>query len=349
MSPKAEVVAMNKSAALHVLLLVVCLFSLLFPACVTLKGNSSQQGQSTLSEVSTATSVSPDGQPLAVSSTFLATTPTIYATAKLTKAPEDTTVGVKWVYVSDDSGHPLNQQLSEDSTTATGTRYVSFSRQPAGGAWGAGRYSVSFLINGNEVSNAEFTVQAVQTTGAQAPTITFFKAVPEAISTGQAVTLSWSVTDATQVQISTIGSVAPVGNVIVTPVNSVEYSLTATNSAGSTSMKANITVTSFNSDKPDLVITDFHIDGDKAYYKIKNIGGAFAKQSTTILYVQGMKRASSLVDILAPGEERQQYFPNYSWTFGSGRSFNIPIRVCADALDQIGEYDKNNNCLVLDW
>lgn len=335
----------------RIITLLVTAFVCLFAAssCIKIQNSGASQGPVSLSEVSTASSVSPEGQPLSVSTIFLASTPVIYVTAKLNNAPENTTIGARWFYVKDNSGKEVNQQLGEDSQSAKGTRYISFSHQSPGGDWGSGQYSVSLLLNGKELTNIQFTVQPVQKANVPAPTISYFKALPEAISTGQAVTLSWSVTDAANVQISTIGSVAPVGNTIVTPVNSVEYQLTATNGAGSTSMKIDITVTSFNSDKPDLVITDFHVDGDKAYFKIKNIGGAFAKQTTTALYIEGLNRDSSLVDILALGEERQQYFQHYQWPYGSARTFEVPVRVCADALNQIGEYDKNNNCLVVDW
>ncbi|MCX6006404.1 MAG: hypothetical protein NTZ34_03975 [Chloroflexi bacterium] len=339
---------MKRFLAAASLLLIVCVSLSLWPGCVRLQTPPSSQGPGSLSEVTTASSVSPDGQPLSAASVFVASTPTIYVTAKVTNAPENTSITARWFYVKDDTGKAVNQQLSEDSATAKGTKYVSFSRQSTG-AWGSGEYSVSLLMNDKEVTNVQFTVQPVQKANVPAPTISYFKAVPEAISSGQAVTLSWSVTGANTVQISTIGNVATAGNVIVTPVNSVEYQLTATNGAGSTSMKVNINVTSFNPDKPELVITDFHVNGDKAYYKIKNIGGVNAKQSTTFLYIEGVKKTSSLVDILAVGEEREQYFPNFVWTYGANRTFKIPLRICADGLDQIGEYDENNNCLVVDW
>lgn len=191
------------------------------------------------------------------------------------------------------------------------------------------------------------------------PTILFFKAMPEAISTGQAVTLSWSTRDATSVTLSGIGDVPPTGNKIVVPVNSREYTLTASNKAGSTSLAVSIDVTSYISDKPDLTIIDFRVEGKKACYKIKNIGQTAvipesytnpnARPSLTYLYVDGTYRDASRVEVLAPGEERELCFPNYEWTHGSTRTFSLPVRICADVQNQIGEYDKNNNCLVLDW
>lgn len=330
-------------------ILISAVFIALLPGCVRLKPPPSADGPVSLSEVSTATSVTAEGQPLSISTSFLASTPVIYVTAKVTGAPGDTSIGARWTYIKNDAGTAINQQLREDSSTVTGTRYVSFSCQPSAGAWGSGQYSVSLLVNGSEVANTHFTVQPVQKADVPAPTIVFFKAVPEAISTGQPVTLSWNVTGASQVQISTIGNVSPSGNVIVQPVNSVEYQLTASNNAGSTGMKVNVTVTSFNTDKPELVITGFRVQGNQAYYKIKNLGGVNSKASTTFLYIEGSKRASSQCDILPVGEERELYFPNFEWTYGTARSFRIPLRICADGLNNISEYDENNNCLVVDW
>jgi hypothetical protein len=193
-------------------------------------------------------------------------------------------------------------------------------------------------------------VRPIQQANVPAPTISYFRAIPESIMAGQAVTLSWSVSDATQVSISPIGNVSPSGNYLVTPANSAEYSLTASNSAGSTSMKASVRVTSYISDKPDLVITDFKAEGNKASYKVKNIGGVnTVKPAMTYLYIDGNYRASSLSDILPAGQERWQEFPNYDWSYGAQRSFRIPVRVCADAQDVVGEYDEKNNCLSLDW
>lgn len=317
--------------------------------CIKVNNPAENQGPAMLSEINTATAVSAEGQPLAVASTFLASTPTIYVTAKVSNAPANTSVGARWLYVKDEAGQVLNQLLSEGTNTAKGTQYVSFSQQAGTGTWGSGQYSVSLSLNGKEVAVTQFSVKAMQTAGAQAPTISYFTAVPDSIMAGQAVTLNWATTGAAKTEISTIGSVPPTGNSIVTPGNSMEYQLSATNSAGSTAMKVNIRVTSFATDKPELVITDFGVEGDRAYYKIKNIGAVNAKRNTTFLFIQGDHRASSLVEILPAGEERKLYFSNYTWSYGAGRTYTVAVRVCADGLNEIGEYDRNNNCLSVDW
>jgi len=303
----------------------------------------------TLSNVNTATAVSSDGLPLSVASTFLASTPNIYVAGTVSDAPEDTQVTAQWVLVKNSTGNLLNQVLFNDSSTVAGTKNISFSHASPAGGWQSGQYAISLQLNGKEVTTAQFTVQSVQNANVPAPTISYFKALPDTIDTGQSVTLSWSTTDATNITISGVGNVAGQGNTLVTPVNSTEYTLKATNTIGTTAATVNIYVTSYISDKPDLVITDFHVEGDKAIYTIKNIGGVAAKQSTTFLYIQGDNKASSLVDILPSGSERSLAFPNYQWTYGTTRNYTLPVRICADGLKAIGEYNKDNNCMQINW
>jgi len=329
---------------------IVFILLLIMAGCIKVNPDAVSQGPVSLSEVTTATSVTADGQPLSVASLFLASTPTIYVTCKVNNAPEGTAVGVKWFYVKDASGIAQNLQLAEESSTVKGTRYVSFSRQPVTGTWGSGQYTVTLSLNGKDIANAQFTVNPVLQAVQQAPTITYFRAQPESIMAGQAVTLSWLVNNATSVSISPIGNVSPAGSQITTPANSTEYILTATNAAGSTKIKANVRVTSYISDKPDMAITDFWVDGNKAYFKVKNIGGVnTVKPCFTYLYVDGSQKASALTDILSAGQERAQSFPNFVWPYGTQRAYTLPVRLCADAQDAIGEYDEQNNCLNLNW
>lgn len=318
-----------------------------------------EKGPVSLTEISTATSISSNGQPMSVANSFLASTPEIYVCARVNNAPENSLAAAKCVYLGSGSRTTMDQVVSEDSINVSGTRYVAFKLHPSSGLWEPGNYSVSLYLNNAEVASTSFSVAAIQKADVPAPTISYFKAFPESISTGQAVALSWSTMGADTVTIAGLGNVPPVGDRIVVPVNSREYILTAVNKAGSTTVKVSITVTSFISDKPDLTITDFWVEGDRAYYKIKNIGqtkvmpetytNPNAKPSLTFLYVEGNYRDSSRVEVLAPGEERTLYFPNYQWPYGTQRRYSIPIRICADGQNLIGEYDKNNNCLVLDW
>ncbi|MBY0505649.1 MAG: OmpA family protein [Bryobacteraceae bacterium] len=72
----------------------------------------------------------------------------------------------------------------------------------------------------------------IQVTPPSAPRILRFTAAPQNIVTGEAATLLWSVENATDVTISTIGSVGNNGTFNVTPAGTTVYRLTARNQSG---------------------------------------------------------------------------------------------------------------------
>ena len=323
---------------------------ILSPGCLKVKNLDETQGPATLSEITTAAVVDAQGQAMGVArEDFTADTPTIYLSARVNTAPEDTQIAARWIFFKDSSNREVSQPLFDDAVTLKGTRYFSFGHPAPSGTWEAGQYVIEITVNGKEFANARFRVKALQKADVPAPTITFFKAEPEAISFGQSVVLSWSTAAADRVDLSTVGKVPATGNKIVNPAVSTEYTISATNSVGTTAKTLQVEVTSFNSNKPELVITDFWIQGDKAYYKIKNIAEVQSQTSTTYLYIEGNYRDSSLVETLGPGQERTQLFPNYNWTYGATRAYRLPLRVCADARNEVGEYDEYNNCLIVEW
>ncbi len=74
-----------------------------------------------------------------------------------------------------------------------------------------------------------------------APTATL-TANPNTINAGQAATLSWSTTNATEVSIDSIGKVNPNGSTQVLPSESTTYRLTAKNESGTQEATARVTV-----------------------------------------------------------------------------------------------------------
>ena len=72
----------------------------------------------------------------------------------------------------------------------------------------------------------------IQVTPPTAPRILRFTAAPQSIVTGEAATLLWSVENATDVSISTIGVVGNNGTFNVTPPGTTTYRLTARNQSG---------------------------------------------------------------------------------------------------------------------
>jgi hypothetical protein len=78
------------------------------------------------------------------------------------------------------------------------------------------------------------------------PTINSFTAAPTSISSGSSSTLNWSATGATSIAITpgTFTSSSATGSTSVSPSATTTYTLTATNSAGSVTSTAKVTVTS---------------------------------------------------------------------------------------------------------
>jgi peptidoglycan-associated lipoprotein len=75
------------------------------------------------------------------------------------------------------------------------------------------------------------------------PTVTL-NASPTSINSGQTVTLSWSSTNATDLDIQpSVGKVSPEGSTPVTPTESTSYTITATGPGGSATATAQVTVT----------------------------------------------------------------------------------------------------------
>jgi len=75
-----------------------------------------------------------------------------------------------------------------------------------------------------------------------APTASL-SANPATIQAGQSTTLSWQTTNATDVTIDALGSVAPSGSQTISPQTSTTYNLTAKGAGGSQNASARVTVT----------------------------------------------------------------------------------------------------------
>jgi len=75
------------------------------------------------------------------------------------------------------------------------------------------------------------------------PLVNYFTANPTAIYAGDSATLSWSVLNATSMNISPgVGFVSSVGSTLVSPDQSTSYTLSATNSAGTVNRSINVNV-----------------------------------------------------------------------------------------------------------
>jgi len=83
---------------------------------------------------------------------------------------------------------------------------------------------------------------SVLMTGCNEPIVLNFSASPSTINPGESSTLSWSVSKADTVTITSIGTVTSSGSTSVSPAVTTVYTLTATNSAGSVTATATVNV-----------------------------------------------------------------------------------------------------------
>ena len=122
-----------------------------------------------------------------------------------------------------------------------------------------GSYNVGLTITDNEGATDSITKTITVTEIPSSPIIHSFTADQAIITEGENTTLSWQVTDATTVTIDQgVGSVALSGSTSVYPAVTTTYTLTAINSAGSSTATVTITVIPAIVEQP-LVIESFII------------------------------------------------------------------------------------------
>jgi hypothetical protein len=104
----------------------------------------------------------------------------------------------------------------------------------------------SFRLTVKDPYGAQGIARVSITAGATAATapVIAFTANPTTINAGQSSTLTWQVTNADNVVISTLGSVALSGSQAVTPATTTTYTLTATHGSQTATAQATVTVNS---------------------------------------------------------------------------------------------------------
>jgi len=185
-------------------------------------------------------------------------------------------------------------------------------------------------------------------TPTELPTINYFMANPPIISFGGSTTLSYDVSNAPSVTIDNgVGSVASSGTTLVSPAATTNYTLTATNAAGWTSVTVTVVVGAAPAaGMPDLVIEDIVRSGNTINYSIKNQGDATAGPSTSTLRVDGTPVANSNVGSLAPGGSQTLSFVSYPYTCSG---VNDGIVVEADTGNTVVESLEVNNSRSETW
>jgi len=185
----------------------------------------------------------------------------------------------------------------------------------------------------------------------QRPVINSFSASPETIYKGQSVTLSWDVSGATAVTIQPyIGAAQQVGSQVLPLANSTTFTLTATNSAGSTKRDVTVIVGAPLAGTPDLEVTEIFVRGDVVYYKVANRGGVESKGGTSKLYVGNMEKSTDYLEPVPAGQELTGGFFKYSFeAMGDVLEVGLhrtQVKVCVDVEDATKESNEFNNCLT---
>jgi len=171
---------------------------------------------------------------------------------------------------------------------------------------------------------------------------------PPIISFGGSTTLGYDVSNATSVTIDNgVGSVASSGTTLVSPAATTNYTLTATNAAGWTSVTVTVVVGAAPaSGMPDLIIQDIVRSGSTITYTIKNQGDAVAGPSTSTLRVDGTSVANSNVGSLVPDESQTLSFIGYPYACSG---INDAIIVEADTGNTVVESVEVNNTRSESW
>jgi hypothetical protein len=302
----------------YVILSLLVLISIVASSGCNVKFNPGGKTSSSalISDATLATEIDSQSKPVNASNTFTVTTEKIYLSLKLNNAPANTQVVAKLTYLGGEAASMANSTLFNNSQAGAGNGYMSFAMKAPTGGFPQGNYQAVVSANGQENINLPFTVQNLSTQKGW-PSVNKFTTSKDTISSGQSVTLSWDISDATRISLQPeIGTIAASGTRSVTPTVTTTYKIIASNDAGSTTREITVNVGAAVTGAPDLIITEVWLEGCMVYYKIKNIGPNDSPATTTYIYVDNLLPTmgwSSFVDVLKPGQEKGMVFSSYQW------------------------------------
>ncbi len=216
---------------------------------------------------------------------------------------------------------------------------------------------------GSTSNTTQVVVSGRASSGAGLPVINYFRASPTSITAGGSTTLSWDVSNATSIGISSTSGnnvwmrgVSASGSQEIRGLSTTTtLRLTASNPAGETTASATVTVSGISAQplpigKPDLVITEVDLvdkpDGNTGLrYTIKNQGNAAAGASITKLYYKPPQQdytyfASDSVPPIGAGVSVTREFPDFRlWRYS---------RLHVDTTQVVDENNESNNVSDVD-
>ena len=283
------------------------------------------------------TLVDSDGRPLNSATVFSVDTPRIICSVGTAGLPVTGELSAAWLYGGSDGW----KTIKEETLAVAGGPYLVFPADAPVTGWVPGEYIVKLYLDGREVSSAGFTVRL--SPDVALPVISNFSAVPDSITAGQSLTLSWNVRDASSVVIQPgIGAVSAGGSRLVSPAADTTYTLTALNSGGSSMKSVSVTVLPFPTTHASLTAIDLFREARMVYYTVSNTGDAKSLASSSELYVGKNVAATGYIPPMAPGETRTLVFGAYSW----GYSSDMAATVCVDAGGENGPAGAEGKCLT---
>jgi peptidoglycan-associated lipoprotein len=184
------------------------------------------------------------------------------------------------------------------------------------------------------------------------PTVTL-QAAPATVQRGQSVTLTWSSSDATTLNLAPgVGNVAPQGSTSVSPADSVTYTITATGPGGMADASARVTVTPpppppAAAPQPSLDelfsrnVKDAYFDYDKA--DIRPDARDALSQTAQFL------RSYPQVNVTVEGHCDERGSTEYNLALGDRRAqaakdFLVSLGVTADRIDTISYGKERPTC-----
>ncbi len=122
---------------------------------LVLVGCSGEYNSAKISEIKICTQIDPTYKsPIDPSDKFSPDTPKIFCTAKLSNAPEGTSVLAEFYYLEQGEAKVAEKKL----TDLSGTRYVSFVLAPSAAGWPRGKYKAVLSLNDKIVGETGFYV-----------------------------------------------------------------------------------------------------------------------------------------------------------------------------------------------
>jgi peptidoglycan-associated lipoprotein len=203
-------------------------------------------------------------------------------------------------------------------------------------------FCFAVLIAGCKKHVASTPPSAAPAPPPEKPTVTL-NAAPGSITAGQTVTLSWSSTNATDLDIEPgIGKVAPQGSTPANPTQSTTYTITATGSGGSATASASVEVAAPEAAPPaaqpnlsdlfDQNVKDAYFDTDKAELR-SDARDALTKDAEFL-------RSYPQVHVSIEGHCDERGSTEYNLALGQSRAeaaknFLVSLGITADRMETV--------------